>query len=119
MYTRKPDEGAREEPPFYFAQAWIGTPKEEDGRNSMGKQARGPNLAVDYKEQALQDLKFVFTANTFLVSYMPKKAKNVVLMIMLHRDGRICGQDDQKQGNRMYYNATKGGVENMDKLVTG
>jgi hypothetical protein len=40
--------------------------------------------------------KFVFTANSSLVSFMPNEGKNVVLMSMLHRDGRICGQEHQK-----------------------
>ena len=36
----------------------------------------------------------------------------------LHRDGRICGLEHQKPEIIMDYNATKGGVDNMDKLVS-
>ena len=36
----------------------------------------------------------------------------------LHRDGRICGLEHQKPEILMDYNATKGGVDNMDKLVS-
>jgi hypothetical protein len=38
---------------------------------------------------------------------------------MLHRDGRICGQEHKKTDISMDYNATKRGVDNLDKLVTG
>ena len=40
--------------------------------------------------------KFVFTADTSLVSYVPKKGTNVVLISTLHKDGRICGQKHKK-----------------------
>ena len=39
-------------------------------------------------------------------------------MSTLHRDGRICGLEHQKPEIIMDYNATKGGVDNMDKLVS-
>ena len=54
-----------------------------------------------------------------MVSYVPKKGTLVVLCTLstLYRDGRICGQDYQKTEIVMDYNATKGGVKNMDKLV--
>nr|XP_020480669.1 netrin-G1-like [Monopterus albus] len=54
-------------------------------------------------------------ADMSLVSYVPKKGKNVLLMSTLHRNGKICGQKPQII---MDYSATKGGVDNMDKLVT-
>jgi hypothetical protein len=40
-------------------------------------------------------------------------------MSTLQRDGRICGQEHQKPEIIMDYNSTKGGVDNLDKLVTG
>lgn len=69
------------------------------------------------KNRSVKSSKFVYTADTSLVSYVPKKGKNVVLMSTLHRDGRICDQEHQKPEVIMDYNATKGGVDNMDKLV--
>ncbi|CAK6983562.1 piggyBac transposable element-derived protein 4-like [Scomber scombrus] len=70
------------------------------------------------KNRPVNSSKFEYTADTSLVSYVPKKGKNVILMSTLHRDGRICGQEHQKPEIIMDYNATKGGVDNMDKLVT-
>ena len=59
----------------------------------------------------------MFTADTSLVSYVTKKGKNVVLMSTLHRDGRINGQEHQTEVIKDY-NATKGEVDNLDKVVT-
>src|SRR4029434_8385466 len=70
------------------------------------------------KNRPVNSSKFVYTADMSLVSYVPKKRKNVVLMSTLHRDGRICGLEHQKPEIIMDYNATKGGVDNMDKLVS-
>lgn len=77
-----------------------------------------PPQLLTTKNRPVKSSKFVYTADTSLVSYVPKKGKNVVLMSTLHRDGRICGQEHQKPEIIMDYNATKGGVDNMDKLVT-
>ncbi|XP_071390069.1 piggyBac transposable element-derived protein 4-like [Centroberyx affinis] len=77
-----------------------------------------PPPLLTTKNRRVKSSKFVYTADTSLVSYVPKKGKNVVLMSTLHRDGRICGQEHQKPEIIMDYNATKGGVDNMDKLVT-
>ena len=52
------------------------------------------------------------------LSTLPKKRQNVVLMSTLHKDGRICSLDHQKLEIIMDYNATKGGVDNMDKQVS-
>ncbi|XP_067088064.1 piggyBac transposable element-derived protein 4-like [Osmerus mordax] len=77
-----------------------------------------PPQLLTTKNRPVNSSKFVFTADTSLVSYVPKKGKNVVLMSTLHRDDRICGQEHQKPEIIMDYNASKGGVDNMDKLVT-
>ncbi|KAL1020716.1 hypothetical protein UPYG_G00003720 [Umbra pygmaea] len=77
-----------------------------------------PPQRLTTKSRPVKSSKFVYTADTSLVSYVPKKGKNVVLMSTLHRDGRISGMEHQKPEMIMNYNATKGGVDNMDKLVT-
>ena len=61
---------------------------------------------------------FLFTANATLVSYLPKKGRNVLLMSTLHRgEGRLSDRQDQKPQIILDYNATKGGVDNLDKVV--
>ena len=77
-----------------------------------------PPQLLKKEDRPVQSSKFAYTADTTLASYVPKKGKNVVLMSTLHRDGRICGQEHQKPEMIMDYNATKGGVDNLDKLVT-
>eukprot|EP00066_Takifugu_rubripes_P014261 XP_011603527.1 PREDICTED: piggyBac transposable element-derived protein 4-like [Takifugu rubripes] len=77
-----------------------------------------PPQLLTSKNRPVKSSKFAYTADTSLVSYVPKKGKNVVLMSTLHRDGRMCDQEHHKPEIIMDYNATKGGVDNMDKLVT-
>ena len=81
------------------------------------KQARAPT-SLNTWNMPINSSKFVFKADTSLLSYMPKKGKNVVPISTLHRDGRICGQEHQKTEIIMDYNATKGGVDNLNKLLS-
>ena len=74
----------------------------------MNKKPELPQLLNTWN-RPINSSKFLFTAEMFLWSYVPKKCKNVVLMSTLHRDGRICGQEHQKQEIIIDYNATKGG----------
>ncbi|KAL3969261.1 leucine-rich repeat-containing G protein-coupled receptor 6 [Sarotherodon galilaeus] len=48
-----------------------------------------PPQLMTMKNGPVKSSKFVYTADTSLVSYVPKKGKNVVLMSTLHRDGRL------------------------------
>ncbi|KAM4584694.1 piggyBac transposable element-derived protein 4-like [Odontesthes bonariensis] len=77
-----------------------------------------PPQLLTTKNRPVKSSMFAYTAYTSLVSYVPKKDKNVVLMSTLHGDERICDQEHHKPEIIMDYNATKGGVDNMDKLVT-
>lgn len=77
-----------------------------------------PPQLLTTKNRPVKSSKFVYTADMSLLSYVPKKGNNVILMSTLHSDGRICGQQHQKPEIIMDYNATQGGVDNMDKLVT-
>ncbi|TWW67475.1 UDP-glucuronosyltransferase 1-6 [Takifugu flavidus] len=77
-----------------------------------------PPQLLTSKNRPVKSSEFAYTADTSLVSYVPKKGKNVVLMSSLHRDGRMCDQEHHKPEIIMDYNATKGGVDNLDKLVT-
>ncbi|XP_070300249.1 piggyBac transposable element-derived protein 4-like [Salvelinus sp. IW2-2015] len=108
VYTGKPNGGA---------------PEKNQGMRvvldvKQGHRELSPQL-LNTRNRPINSTKFVFTADMSLVSYVPKKGKNVVLMRALHRDRRICGQEHQKTEIIMDYNATKGGVDNLDKLVTG
>ncbi|KRZ76934.1 PiggyBac transposable element-derived protein 4 [Trichinella papuae] len=58
-----------------------------------------------------------FSAEATLVSHCPKKNKNVLLMSTLHEDTTISARQDKKPEMDFTYNATKGGVDNLDKYL--
>lgn len=60
---------------------------------------------------------FAFTNTHTLVSYCPEKNKNVLLMSTLHRDATVRARQDKKPNAILYYNRTKGGVDNLDKFT--
>lgn len=66
-----------------------------------------PPQLLPTKNRPVNSSKFVYTVDTSLVSYVPKKRKNVILMSTLHWDGRISGLEHQKPEIIMDYNATK------------
>lgn len=55
--------------------------------------------------------------NVTLCSYVPKKNRSVLLLSTQHYTDTVTG-DKKKPEIIHYYNGTKGGVDNMDKLVT-
>ncbi|XP_044063746.1 piggyBac transposable element-derived protein 4-like [Siniperca chuatsi] len=57
-----------------------------------------------------------------LLSHVPKKNRNVLILSTLHADPRDVAQVGGDRGDRkpdfvLHYNKTKGGVDNLDKLV--
>ncbi|XP_061085309.1 uncharacterized protein LOC133118973 [Conger conger] len=77
-----------------------------------------PAELLSMKNRAAQSSKFAFTDTTALVSYSPKRGKHDVLMSTLHKDAKISTREDQKPEMILDYNATNGGLDNLDK-VTG
>lgn len=61
--------------------------------------------------------KFAFTPTTTLVSYLPKRNKNVVLLSTLHKTAEISDREDRKPAIILDYNHNKGGVDNLDKVI--
>ncbi|XP_047241326.1 piggyBac transposable element-derived protein 4-like [Girardinichthys multiradiatus] len=76
-----------------------------------------PPALLASKEREVFSSKFAFTPNTTLVSYLPKKNKNVVLLSTLHTDSDISIHEDRKPIIILDYNRNKGGVDNLDKLI--
>jgi hypothetical protein len=52
-----------------------------------------------------------------LVSYLPKRNKNVVLLSTLHKMPEISDCEDRKPAIILDYNHNKGGVDNLDKVI--
>ncbi|XP_048853942.1 piggyBac transposable element-derived protein 4-like [Brienomyrus brachyistius] len=76
-----------------------------------------PSELLTVKDREVTSSQFAFTANTTLVSYVPRKGKNVMLMSTLHREGQISDREDKKPEIILRYNATKGGVDTLDMVT--
>ena len=76
-----------------------------------------PPALLATRERAKFSLEFVFTSTHALVSYCPKKRKQVVLMSTLHRDAAVRATEDKKPQMILDYNQNKGGVDNLDKVL--
>lgn len=61
---------------------------------------------------------FGFQDNNTIVSYIPKKYKNVILVSTLHHDDSIDASTGEKCKPEIitFYNHTKGGVDKLDQL---
>ena len=61
---------------------------------------------------------FGYQKNTTIVSYVPKKRKNVILASTMHHDDTInlSTGDKKKPEIITFYNSTKGGVDTVDEL---
>jgi len=60
---------------------------------------------------------FGFTSDLTLVSYVPARNKTVILLSSQHHDTCMGEEKDHKPEIIMHYNATKSGVDILDKLV--
>ena len=69
------------------------------------------------EERKVTSSMFAFTYKATLVSYCPKKKKIVVLMSTMHKDAVLSTREDKKPQMVLDYNATKGGVDNLDKVT--
>lgn len=69
-------------------------------------------------ERPIKSSMFGFGKNCTLVSYIPKKKKNVLLVSSMHHDDSIDTKNstDCKPEIIMDYNSTKGGVDIVDQL---
>jgi len=73
-----------------------------------------PNLS---RKEAVHHSQFYFTKDTTVVSYIPKKNRNVVLMSTAHNSKEVSNREDKKPKIILDYNATKGAVDTLDKLI--
>ncbi|XP_014478707.1 PREDICTED: piggyBac transposable element-derived protein 4-like [Dinoponera quadriceps] len=58
--------------------------------------------------------KFLYDDNNVLISFIPKKNKNTIVLSTMHSSGMI--DEDGKPEVILFYNMTKGGVDMVDKL---
>ncbi|XP_032367173.1 piggyBac transposable element-derived protein 4-like [Etheostoma spectabile] len=77
-----------------------------------------PGALLATKGRAVFSSMFAFTPTAALVSYVPKRNRNVVLLSTLHTgDERVSADRQAEPDIILHYNRTKGGVDNLDKLV--
>nr|XP_005172805.1 dual specificity protein phosphatase 26 isoform X1 [Danio rerio]XP_005172806.1 dual specificity protein phosphatase 26 isoform X1 [Danio rerio] len=77
-----------------------------------------PPALLSVKGRAINSSKFAFTDTHTLVSYHPRKNKNVLVMSTLHRDDAENSDEQSKPQMILDYNSTRGGVDNFDKLTS-
>ncbi|XP_070291843.1 piggyBac transposable element-derived protein 4-like, partial [Salvelinus sp. IW2-2015] len=61
--------------------------------------------------------KFALTPTTTLVSYLPKRNKNVIFLSTLHKSAEISDCEDRKPVIILDYNHNKGGMDNLDRVI--
>lgn len=59
---------------------------------------------------------FVFTEKHTLISYWPKKRKNVLVMSPRHSNAGVSDREDKKPTIILDYNKAKGGVDILDQV---
>lgn len=77
-----------------------------------------PPIFVQTKNRQENSSLFAFREEHTLLSYVPKKNKNVVLLSSMHMDNSIDPEsgDANKAEMLTFYNLTKGGVDVVDKM---
>lgn len=77
-----------------------------------------PPEFVNTKPRPVNSSMFGFQENITIVSYVPKKYKNVILASSMHHSSEIDESTAEKCKPEIitFYNATKGGVDTVDEL---
>ncbi|KAJ3646387.1 hypothetical protein Zmor_005897 [Zophobas morio] len=75
---------------------------------------------VNTKTRPVASSMFGFQEGTTIVSYIPKKYKNVILASSMHHDDTIDPATGEKYKPEIitFYNGTKGGVDTVDELCS-
>ena len=76
-----------------------------------------PSEILKIQGRPLHSSVFAFTEKATVVSYCPKKNKNVLVLSTMHRDASLSTREDRKPQMILDYNSTKGGVDNLDKVT--
>lgn len=87
--------------------SYVGTMK----KNRIGI----PSELKQTEERPVSSSFFVFRDNSTMVSFVPKKNKNVILISSLHHDD-VVNEENSKPEIILHYNKTKSGVDCVDKL---
>lgn len=72
---------------------------------------------LSVKKRKVTSSVFAFTDKATMVSYCPKKGKNVMLLSTMHKDAALSTREDKKTQMVLDYNETEAGVDNLDKTT--
>lgn len=77
-----------------------------------------PPEFVTVKKRAVYSSLFGFQKDTTIVSYVPKKSKNVILLSTMHNDDEIDESTGEARKPEIitFYNTTKGAVDVVDEM---
>ncbi len=77
-----------------------------------------PSEFLPRRDRPAKQSLFGFDESRTLVSYVPKKAKAVVLMSTMHHSNTIDSESNEEKKPEIvtFYNATKGGVDQNDQM---
>lgn len=76
-----------------------------------------PSALVSTRGREALSSSFAFTDTHTLVSYVPKKNKNVILISTLHKDAAVSTTEDRKPLMIQDYNKNKPGVDCLYKVM--
>lgn len=76
-----------------------------------------PPALQQVRDRELLSSLFAFQQKATLVSYVPKRGKNVLLLSTKHREAEVSEGRHRKPQIILDYNRCKGGVDNLDKVI--
>jgi CO dehydrogenase/acetyl-CoA synthase gamma subunit (corrinoid Fe-S protein) len=77
-----------------------------------------PNELLPKRRREVESSIFAFHDEVTLVSYVPKKNRAVIALSTEHHYIKIGGEEVlHKPDIILHYNATKGGVDTIDKMI--
>ena len=83
----------------------------------LGTMRNKTELPTLSRKEAVHHSQFYFTKDTTVVSYIPKKNRNVVLMSTAHNSKEVSNRENKKSKIILDYNVTKVAVDTLDKLI--
>ncbi|KRY44280.1 PiggyBac transposable element-derived protein 4 [Trichinella britovi] len=77
-----------------------------------------PRELLQLQGRKLNSSTFAFSEDCTIVSYRPKKNKNVMVLSNMHNDNQVSDGKGRKPDIILHYNITKGGVDNLGKMTS-
>ncbi|KRX32146.1 hypothetical protein T06_16340, partial [Trichinella sp. T6] len=88
------------------------------GWNCKKNKPELPRELLQLQGRKLNSSTFAFSEDCTIVSYRPKKNKNVIVLSTMHNDNQVCDGKGSKPDIILHYNIAKGGVDNLDKMTS-